>query len=151
MEFVFLCFGIKASLVETLEYFFYMLVIFGYVIWVDEYIIQIDHDTDIWKIRENVVHKLLKGHRSISKTEGHYRPFKWSIVCSKDSFPFITIGNVNQMVSMAKIYLWINLSFVRWVQQIGDEWKWIMIILGDMVKTVEVNTEVQWTVFLLIK
>ena len=39
VEFAFLCFGIKTSLVEVLEYFFYMLVMFGHVIQVDEYII----------------------------------------------------------------------------------------------------------------
>ena len=38
-----------------------MLVMFRYIIRVDEYIIQLDHDTDIQKIRENVIHKLLKG------------------------------------------------------------------------------------------
>ena len=54
---------------EMLEYFFYMLVMFGHVIQVDEYMIQIDHDTDIQKIGENVVHELLKGYGSISKTE----------------------------------------------------------------------------------
>ena len=39
VEFAFLCFGIKASLAETLEYFFHMLVILGHVIQVDKYII----------------------------------------------------------------------------------------------------------------
>jgi len=58
------------------EYFFYMLVMLGHVIRVDEYIIQIDHDTDIQKVRENVVHKLLEGCRSIGKTGRHYRLFK---------------------------------------------------------------------------
>ena len=32
VEFAFLCFGIKTSLVEMLEHFFYMLVMFGHVI-----------------------------------------------------------------------------------------------------------------------
>ena len=50
-----------------------MLVIFEHV---DEYIIQIDHNTDIQKIRENIIYKLLKGYRSIGKTEGYYRPLK---------------------------------------------------------------------------
>jgi len=59
-----------------LEYFFYMLVMLGHVIQVDKYIIQIDHDTDIQKFRENVIHELLEGHRNIGKTEEHYRPFK---------------------------------------------------------------------------
>jgi len=76
VKFTFLCFNIKTSLAEMLEYFFYMLVIFGHVIQVDEYIIQIDHNTDIQNIRENVVHESLKSHRSIGKTEGYYRPFK---------------------------------------------------------------------------
>ena len=59
-----------------LEYFFYISVMFGHVIRVDEYIIQIDHDTDIQKVRENVIHELLKGYGSIGKTKRHYRPFK---------------------------------------------------------------------------
>ena len=76
VEFTFLCFGIKTSLVETLEYFFHMPVMLGHVIRVDEYIIQIDHNTNIQKIRENVIHESLESCRSIGKTEGYYRPFK---------------------------------------------------------------------------
>ena len=53
-----------------------MLVMFGHIIQVDEYIIQIDHGTDIQKVRENIVHKSLEGHGSIGKTKGYYRPFK---------------------------------------------------------------------------
>ena len=53
-----------------------MPVMLGHVIQVYEYIIQIDHNTDIQKVGENVVHELLEGCENISKTEGHYRPFK---------------------------------------------------------------------------
>ena len=76
MKFTFLCFGIKTNLTEILEYFLNMSVMFGYVIRVDEYIIQIDYDTNIQNIRENVVYKLLEDYRSISKTKEHYRPLK---------------------------------------------------------------------------
>jgi len=76
VKFVFLCFGIKTSLVETLEYFFHMPVMLRHVIRVDEYIIQIDHNTDIQKIGENVVYESLESCGSIGKTERHYRPFK---------------------------------------------------------------------------
>jgi len=76
VEFVFLCFGIKTNLVEILEYFFYMPVMLGHVIRVDEYIIQIDHNTNIQKIRENIVHKSLEDCKSIGKIKGHHRPFK---------------------------------------------------------------------------
>ena len=39
VKFAFLCFGIKTSLMEMFEYFFHMLVMFGHVIQVNEYII----------------------------------------------------------------------------------------------------------------
>ena len=76
MEFIFFCFSIKASFVEMLEYFFNMPVMFKYVIRVDEYIIQIDHNTDIQKDREKAIYKLLEDYRSISKTKRYYRPLK---------------------------------------------------------------------------
>ena len=49
---------------------------FGHVVGVDEYIIQIDHNTNIQKIGKEVIHKLLKGCRSINKIEEHYRSLK---------------------------------------------------------------------------
>ena len=76
MEFAFLYFGIKTRLVEILEYFSYMSVMFRHVIRVDEYIIQIDYNTDIQNVRENVIYELLEGCMSIGKAKGHYRPFK---------------------------------------------------------------------------
>ena len=48
-----------------LKYFFHMSVMFGHIIQVDEYIIQIDHNTDIQKVRENIVHELLEGQRAL--------------------------------------------------------------------------------------
>jgi len=76
VEFIFLCFDIKTSLAEILEYFFYIPMMFRHVIRVNEYIIQIDHDTNIQEIGKNVVHELLKDCRSISEIKEHYRLFK---------------------------------------------------------------------------
>ena len=53
-----------------------MPVMFRHVIQIDEYIIQIDHNTDIQEIGENVIYELLKSCENTGKTEGHYRPFK---------------------------------------------------------------------------
>jgi len=76
VKFTFFYFGIKASLAKMLKYFFYILVMLGHVIRVDEYIIQVNHNTDIQKIRENIVHESVENCGSIGKAEGHYRPFK---------------------------------------------------------------------------
>ena len=59
-----------------LEYFLNIPVMFEYVIWADEYIIQIDHNIDIQKVRKDVVYESLEGYGSIGKTEGHYKPLK---------------------------------------------------------------------------
>ena len=76
MKFAFLYFGIKTSLVEIFEYFLNMPAMFGHVIWVDEYIIQIDHDTNIQKIRKKIIYKLLEDCGSIGKIKGHYKPLE---------------------------------------------------------------------------
>jgi len=61
----------KASLVEILEYFLNMLMMFGHVIQVDEYIVQIDHNTNIQKVREEVIHKLLEDCRRLKSIIDH--------------------------------------------------------------------------------
>jgi len=72
VKFAFLYFGIKTNLAEMLEYFFNIPVMFRHVIRINEYIIQIDYDTNIQEVRENVIYELLKSYGSISKTERHY-------------------------------------------------------------------------------
>ena len=72
-----------------------MPVMFGHVVWVNEYIIQIDHDANIQKIVENVIYELLESYGSIGKTKEYYRLLKWSIIYLKSSLPLITSGNVN--------------------------------------------------------
>ena len=52
-----------------------MPVMFRHVIWVDEYIIQIDHSTNIQQVREEVIYKSLEDYKSIGKTKvlaSHY-------------------------------------------------------------------------------
>ena len=46
-------------------------------------------------VGENVVHESLEDYRSIGKTKRHYRSFKWSVMYSKGSLPFIIISNTN--------------------------------------------------------
>jgi len=49
------------------KYFFDILAVYKYIVRIDEYIIKVDHNTDIQKIREYDIHELLEGHRNISK------------------------------------------------------------------------------------
>ena len=76
MKLALLYFGIKAKFVKVFEYLFNMLVVCRHIIRVNEYIIKIDHNTKIQKIREYVIYKLLKDYESINKAEWYYRLLK---------------------------------------------------------------------------
>jgi len=54
VELTFFYFSIKASLTETFKYFLNIMVMFRYVVGVNEYIIQIYYDTNIQKIRKRL-------------------------------------------------------------------------------------------------
>jgi len=58
------------------EHFLNIPAMFRYIVGVNEYIIQIDHDTDIQKIEKEVIHELLKDYRSIGKTKEYYKLLK---------------------------------------------------------------------------
>jgi len=49
---------------------------FGHVVQVDEYVIQINHNIGIQKVGKKIVHKSLESYRSIGKTKGYYRLLK---------------------------------------------------------------------------
>ena len=47
------------------------------------------------------------------------------------------------MIGVSEIYGGVNSGFARSGQQVGDERKQISVLLGDLVKTSEVNTETE--------
>jgi len=55
--------------VKSFEYFFNILVVYRHIIKVNEYIIKIDLDTNIQKVREYTIHELLEDYNDINKTE----------------------------------------------------------------------------------
>jgi len=62
--------------VESVAYFLNMGFMLGNVVGIDEDVIQIYDDYDIYHINENVIHKYLKISRCISKPFRHYQPLE---------------------------------------------------------------------------
>src|SRR5882724_8693558 len=72
VEFAFVCTGKKSVSMESAKYFSDMSLVFGNIVRVDEYIVQIDDDNDVNHVHENVVHKPLESCWGISKPFRHY-------------------------------------------------------------------------------
>ena len=61
-------------------------------------------------------------------------------------FPFVAFSNSDKVIGMSEVYGGVNSGFARSGQQVGDERKRISILLGDPVKTSEVNTKTEGSV-----
>ena len=87
--------GKKAIFVESMEYLLDMCSMDVNIVRIDEDIVQIDYYANIDHVREDVVHKPLKGGGSVCEAEWHYLPFKRSVLRSECGFPLITFGYVD--------------------------------------------------------
>jgi len=72
---------------------------------------------------------------------GHNTPLVRTILSLEGSFPLVSFGDVDKMVCMSEIYLHVDPGFARGVQQIFGEQKWIAVLLGNLVKSVEIHTK----------
>ena len=70
-------------------------------------------------------------------------PLKGTIAGSECGFPFVAFSNLDKVIGMLEIYGGVNLGFACSGQWVGDEQKQILVLLGDLVKTSEVNTEME--------
>jgi hypothetical protein len=84
--------GIEAVLSESSKYFAYMFSVKLGVVRVDEDIVEIDDNTNIEHVGEDVVHKSLERRRGVGKSERHDLPFKRSVAGSECGLPLITFG-----------------------------------------------------------
>ena len=64
---------------------------------------------------------------------GINQPFERAVVHAECCFFFIPIGYPDQVVSMSKINLHINVSPARSIKEIRDEQKWVAVFLHNAV------------------
>ena len=130
MKFAFICTGEQAISVESAEYFPDMLFVLREVVGIDQYVVQIDNDINVYHIGKDVVHEPLKAAGASVRPSGiMYQPFKGSILSPEGSLPFISCCNANQMVHVPEVDFSIDSCFSWCVKQIGNERKWITILL----------------------
>ena len=67
----------------------------SHVIRIDQNIIKINYHTDTKKVREDVVHEVLKGNESIGKIKRYDRLFEGSVAGIESSLLFVIFSNVD--------------------------------------------------------
>src|SRR5882724_4598994 len=88
---------------ESAEYFPDMFLMLGDIVRINEDVIQIDDDTNVDHVSENVVHKSLEGCGSVSKPFRHYQPLKRPVSGSKSRLPFFSSGKSDKMIWVPEI------------------------------------------------
>ena len=85
---------------EALEYLSYMLLMIFLVVRIDEDVVKIYDDGNVKEIRKDIVDESLECSGSVTETKRHYFPFEGSVTGLESSFPFVSLGNANQVVSV---------------------------------------------------
>lgn len=151
MKFVFLGIHMNSSFLQVVKSFFDLLSVISHIIRIDQNIIKINLHADIKEVRKYVVHEVLDNNRNIGKTKRYNGLFEGFIADMESSLLFVIFNNMDQVVSMMKIYLGIDASFVRGVQKVGNKQKQVAILFCNIVETEKVSTEVEQSIFLLDK
>jgi len=91
---------------------------------------------------------VLESCGSIGKTEMHDLEIEGTIAGSEGCFPLISGSNTDEVVCTTEVNLGVDLGGAEAIEEIWNEGKWISIFLGDLVKTMPINTKSKQAVFL---
>ncbi|KIK14813.1 hypothetical protein PISMIDRAFT_642001, partial [Pisolithus microcarpus 441] len=137
VELAFFRLGIEAMAVQPTEDLFHMLAV--------------DHYTDVKHVSKDTVDKLLEGSWWLSETKRHDSPLIGPIAGVKSGLPFITIGDVDEVVGMVEVNFGVNLCMAWGTKKVGDQWQQVVVLLSDLVKALEINTELEGAILLFYK
>ena len=100
------------------------------VVGIDENIVKVDDDRVVEEILEDVVHEALKRHGGVGQAFGNNQPFEGTIAGTESGFPLVAVGDAHKMVRVPEVDLRIVAGLARTLQEIGDERKRVMVLLG---------------------
>ena len=121
------------------------------VVGIYEDVIEVYDYRNVKHVSENIVHEALERCGSISESKRHDTPFEGAVTGPEGCFPFITFSYAYKMISMSEIKFGIDASGARGVEEIGDEGKWVSILLGDFVQAPVVDTKSEFAGLFLDK
>ena len=99
----------------------------------------------------SIVHEVLKGGWCNGESHWHDKKFKGAITSLKQGFPLVTRGDANIVVSGAQVKLGVDFCRAQLVNEVGDQWYRVSVLLGDLVKVPKIYTEPKGAIFLFSK
>ena len=125
--------GVEAIFSESSEHFLNVLPVVREVVGVNEDIVEIDDYGDINHIGEYVVHESLERGGSVGETFGDNQPFERAIARPKRGFSLVSLSYADQMIGVSEVDFRVDAGFAGCVEEIGDKWERITILLRDAV------------------
>ena len=95
--------GIEMMLLESLEDFSDMALVFFFGVRVDEYVIKVYQYTNIKQVAKNVIHEVLECSGCVGESKRHYTPFEGAIASLESRLPFVALPDLDQMVGMLEV------------------------------------------------
>ena len=92
------------------------------VLRIDQYVVQVYDHAHVQHVLEDIVHKTLKRCWSVHKAVVHDLEFVRTVVSAKSGFPFVSIGNVDQVVGSSEVDFGEDVRRAQSVEEIWDQW-----------------------------
>lgn len=100
------------------------------VVGVDKDIVEVDNNRVVKEILEDVVHEALKRRWGVGQAFGNNQPFEGTIAGTESGFLLVAVGDAHEMVRVPEVDLRIVAGIAQTLQEIGDERKRVMVLLG---------------------
>ena len=102
-------------------------------------------------VAEGVVHEPLECGRGVGKSEEHYCWFEEAFMCDESGLPLVTVLDADVVVPPADVKLSKQPGVFEFVDEVGDEGKWIGVAGGMFVQVLVILTGAEAAVLLLNK
>ena len=101
--------------------------------------------------RSGIVHKSLERGGGVGKPEEHYRWFEEAFMCDESGLPLVTVFDADIVVPPADVKLGEQFGIFKFVDEVGNEGKWVGVAGGMFVQVSVILTGAEATILLFDK
>jgi hypothetical protein len=142
-------FAEETMLLESSEDLLDLALMISHVFGVDKDVVEVDDDTDVEHIAEDVVHEVLECGWRISEAERHDKVFEMTVAGAEGGFPLIAFFDAEKVITRSQIELGEVFGSLEPIHDLVREGKRVAVLDGDGVETPVVHAEAERSVLFL--